>query len=261
MQPRLQSCRPHCIARPADAERVPNVHGARSNDELDQGAAGAGARGGPHAHVRCDRDRLRGRRRNGRARAHVAGTESPDARGGQETRHQQGTQIDGVALRAPAPWGDAARSGSADDERVHDSPAAVRRRIEVQQSPLEYPELERRGLLQEHRGGREGAPVHGNEIRLGACPRARRQDEHLGPARAPVVGLRLQGEEPRRIRRGLADLVRRHRAVLRPRGPVSRDLRRQGEPAASAGQPLPAAEPADESRGDVAQAPSKAWAA
>ena len=83
-----------------------------------------------------------------------------------------------------------------DDERVHDSSAALRRRIEVQQSPLEYPELERRGLLQEHRRGREGAPVYGHEVRLGACSRPRRQDEHLGSARAPAVGLRLQGEAP-----------------------------------------------------------------
>ena len=58
-------------------------------------------------------------------------------------------------------------------------------------------------------------PVHRHQLRLGARARARRQDEHLGPPRAAPLRLRLQGEDARRLRRGLADLLRRHRAVLR----------------------------------------------
>ena len=81
----------------------------------------------------------------------------------------------------------------------------------------------------------------------------RRQDEHLGPAGAAALGLRLQGEEPRRLRRGLADLLQGHRAVLRPGRPVPRDLGRQGEPPASARQHLPAADPARERGSHAAQ--------
>ena len=73
----------------------------------------------------------------------------------------------------------------------------------------------------------------------------RRQDEHLGPPRAAPLRLRLQGEEPRRLRRGLADLLRRHRALLRQGRPLPRHLRPQGRPAASARQPLPAPDTAE----------------
>ena len=82
---------------------------------------------------------------------------------------------------------------------------------------------------------------------------SRWQDEHLGPAGAAALGLRLQGEEPRRLRRGLADLLQGHRALLRPRRPLPRDLRRQGEPAVSAGQHFPAADPAGERRSHAAR--------
>ena len=68
---------------------------------------------------------------------------------------------------------------------------------------------------QEHRRRREGPPVHRHQLRVGARAAARRQDEHLGPPRAAPLRLRLQGQAPRRLRRGLADLLRRHRAVLR----------------------------------------------
>ena len=44
-----------------------------------------------------------------------------------------------------------------------------------------------------------------------------------------------------------------HRALLRPRGPVSRDFRRQGEPPVPARQPVSAADTARERRGDAAQ--------
>jgi hypothetical protein len=45
-----------------------------------------------------------------------------------------------------------------------------------------------------------------------------------GAARTPPERLRLQGQEPRRLGRGLADLVRGHRALLRQGRPLPRDL-------------------------------------
>ena len=89
------------------------------------------ARSGSCGHLRRDRRRLRRRGRHGRARADVAGPEGPDARGRQEARHQQGAQVARVALRPPAPWRHAARASRADAQRVHDPPAAVRRRVEL----------------------------------------------------------------------------------------------------------------------------------
>ena len=111
---------------------------------------------------------------------------------------------------------------------------------------LVRPGLERHRLHEEHRRRREGASVHRHELRLGARAAARRQDEHLGPPGAAPLRLRLQGEEPRRLRRGLADLLQGHRAVLRQGRSVPRDLRRQGEPAAPARQHVSAADPARE---------------
>ena len=46
---------------------------------------------------------------------------------------------------------------------------------------------------------------------LGALARARRQDQCVGAALAAALRLRLQGREPRRLRRRLADLLRRRR--------------------------------------------------
>ena len=50
---------------------------------------------------------------------------------------------------------------------------------------------------------------------LGARARPRRQDELLGTRRAALRAAAVQGGQPRRLRRGLADLVRRREAVLR----------------------------------------------
>ena len=79
------------------------------------------------AHLRRGRHRLRRRGRHGGARADVPGHEGPDARGRQEARHQQGAQVDGVALRPPAPRRHAARASCADAQRIHD-PSAARTR-------------------------------------------------------------------------------------------------------------------------------------
>ena len=82
--------------------------------------------------------------------------------------------------------------------------------------------------VEEHPRRREGASLHRHQLRLGARARARRQDEHLGTPRAAPLRLRLQGEDARRLRRGLADLLHGHRAVLRPRRQLPRHLRTQG---------------------------------
>ena len=56
---------------------------------------------------------------------------------------------------------------------------------------------------------------------------------------------RLQGEVARRLRRGLADLLRGHRAVLRQGRSLPRHLGPERESAASARQPLPAPDQAE----------------
>src|SRR5881409_2526842 len=52
--------------------------------------------------------------------------------------------------------------------------------------------------------------------------RAWGQDQHLGTPGAAPLRLRFQGQDPRRLRRGLADLVRGHRALLRQGRPLPR---------------------------------------
>ena len=113
--------------------------------------------------------------------------------------------------------------------------------------------LERPRLLEEHRRQREGSPVHGQQLCLGARPLPGRKDQHLGAPGAAPLRLRLQGEEPRRLRRGLADLVQGHRAVLRSSRPVPGHLRSQGEPAAPARQHLSAADAAQCRGGHASQ--------
>ena len=118
------------------------------------------------------------------------------------------------------------------------------------------------GLHQELLRQREGPSLHRHQLLVGALARARRQDQRLGTAGAAAVRLRLQGGEPRRLRRRLADLLRRRRAVLRPGRPLSRHFRRHREPAVAAGLDLPAADaslnPAEvHMRGALAQ--KKGW--
>ncbi len=58
---------------------------------------------------------------------------------------------------------------------------------------LVRPGMERLGLQQEHRRQREAASVHRHQLRVGPRAVSRRQDEHLGAARAADGGSRLQG--------------------------------------------------------------------
>ena len=111
-------------------------------------------------------------------------------------------------------------------QRVHDPPAAVRAR--TRHTPKVYSYVQGWGGTDYSKNivvDEKDHPYTGHELRLGPRAAARRQDEHLGPPGAAPLRLRLQGEEPRRLRRGLADLLHGHRAVLRPRRSVSRDLR------------------------------------
>ena len=205
-------------------------------------------------HVRRDRRRVGRRRRHGRQRAHGEGAEGPAPRGRQEGRPPDRAALDAVAVRSPAPRRRAAWLAGALAQRVHHPQAALRREEQrVQARLLVRRRLGRHGLRQEHPRRREAESVHGDELRVGPRARARREDEHLGPARAANVGLRLQGQVARRLRRGLADLVRRHRAVLRPRRPLPRHLGPQGRIAAPARQHFPADEQAQRGRDQAAQ--------
>ena len=65
--------------------------------------------------------------------------------------------------------------------------------------------------------------------RVPVVPRAdaRRPDQPLGPHRPALRPLGLQGAEPRRPGRRLADLLRRRQALLRPAGPAGGPLRHE----------------------------------
>ena len=98
-------------------------------------------------------------------------------------------------------------------ERVHVPPAALR----AKDSPL----ASVHSYIQGWSGSRttrrtswwtrRSTPTR-HALRLGARALPGGQDQHLGPARPAPLRLRLQGEEPRRLRRGLADLLRRPRS-------------------------------------------------
>ena len=77
---------------------------------------------------------------------------------------------------------------------------------------------------------------------------AGRQDEPLGAPRPAALRLRFQGEEPRRLRRGLAHRLRRHRPLLRQCRPLPRHRGPPRGPRLPARQHLPAHDPA-QSRG------------
>src|SRR5207244_4069717 len=72
-----------------------------------------------------------------------------------------------------------------------------------------------------------------------------------------AFGLRLQGQDPRRLRRGLADLLRGPGTLLRQGRPLPRRRRPQGEPAPSARQPLPAHDAAESLAGAAAAEPEE----
>ena len=103
-------------------------------------------------------------------------------------------------------------------------------------------------LFDAQRRQREGASDHGHALRVGARARARRQDEHVGPRVAAFLRDGSQGEDARRLRRGLADRLCGHLAVLRQGRHAARDQRDEGRHPAPAGRPLPAAVEAERRR-------------
>ena len=72
-------------------------------------------------------------------------------------------------------------------------------------------------------------------------PHAGRPHQPLGPHLAALRALGLQGQEPRRPGRRLADRLRRHQALLRPPRPDGRDLRLERGDRERARRDLPAA--------------------
>jgi hypothetical protein len=96
------------------------------------------------------------------------------------------------------------------------------------------------GLRQELPGERGGPSLHGDALRVGARPRPGRQDEHLGPPGPAPLRLRLQGQDPRRLRRRLAHLLRR---TSRPT--TTRSISTSASPAIPRARP-PARQPVPE---------------
>ena len=121
---------------------------------------------------------------------------------------------DGVAVRVESAGPHAGRRA-----------ARRRRGIQLSRSPVR---LESRVRQVQEGGVVRGQPVHAqlargraegahnrDAVRVGARQRPRRQDELLGPWRAALRAAAVQRRKPRRLRRRLADLVRRGEAVLR----------------------------------------------
>ena len=114
--------------------------------------------------------------------------------------------------------------------------AAARRRVRAQAL--------RRVRRLHRRLGHRGRALHGRRRRalpLVPRPHARRPHQPLGTHLAALRPLGLQGAQPRRPRRRLADRLRRHQALLRQARPAGRPLRHQRGPAQRARRHLPAA--------------------
>ena len=171
--------------------------------------------------VRRDRRRLGGRRQHRRQGADRARHGRAAARGG--SRPDRGRLRPAAAEAAPS-----ARHGPP-------PPREGRAGRPARPGP---PLVLQRGVQPVPRQ-RPGEPVLDaarRAVSLDSQPHPRRPAERVR-ARAPAdVGHRLQGREPRRVRRGLADLVRRPRAVVRPRRGVRRRLRQRGRRQPPAGR-------------------------
>ena len=191
---------------------------------------------------RADRRLGRGRRHGG-ARAHRSRPRRAAAGGRPAGRLRDGGALDGVALRSSAPRQARARHLRAQRVGLQAAQAALRAVARPLHQRHELAATRRgTGLHQAVLRQREGASLYRHQLLLGALPRPRRQDQCVGPAFASSLRLRLQGGEPRRLRRRLADLLRRRLALLRQGRPLSRHFRRDGEPAVAAGLDLPAAD-------------------
>jgi hypothetical protein len=112
------------------------------------------------------------------------------------------------------------------DDEVELRHAPARRRL----PPQAFRRVRRRAL---HDGQRPALP-------LVAGAHAGWPHQPLGPHLAALRPARFQGAQPRRPRRGLADRLRRHEAVLRQARRIRRALRHQRGPGERAGRHLPA---------------------
>ena len=148
-----------------------------------------------------------------------------------------------MALRLPAPVPHAARPPSDRGGRVQLPRPALRQQPRAGQAQ-EGDVVRRQHVHPELGGRREGASDHGHPLLLGAGARAGGQDELLGPRRIALRADAVRRRQPRRLRRGLADHLRRRQAVLRQGGRAARLLRNERRPGAGAGRDLPAAEQA-----------------
>ncbi len=194
---------------------------------------GSGAAGGMAAHV------LTGAR-----------PRRADAGGRPAGRLRGRGPLDGVALPPSAPRQARARHLRAQRDRLQAAQAALCAGPRPLHQRDELAAARRGpGLHQEVLRQREGASLHRHQLLLGALARARRQDQRVGTPCAAALRLRLQGGEPRRLRRRLADRLRRRRALLRQGRPLSRHFRRDRESAVAAGLDLPAPDPAQPGRG------------
>ena len=193
---------------------------------------GSGGRDAAH-YVRCHRCRLRRVRRLGRQAAGRGRHQGGAPRSRQEAGRQQ-------LLRAHEPVrSEVPRQGSRDHPPHAPAPEGLLR-VHGIQLPL----------VRERPGG----AVHdtGRQALLLAGPHARRRRAHerVGAPELPLQPAGSERQVVRRIRRGLAALLRRPRAVLRHRRGVRRHLGSGGRRARAARRPVPPAH-ADVLRGDA----------
>ena len=167
------------------------------------------ARCRPEEDLRRGRGRLGRRRRHGRARSHLARHESAAARSRPEAAHRTGTEVDAVAVRPSAARRDAARRATR--SRSTSTPSASR--LTPRDRAISTCIRTSQGW-----GGSDYSknivvdekdhPYTGTNYAWVRARAAGRQDGDLGTARAAPLRLRFQGRLARRLRRGLADLLR-----------------------------------------------------
>ena len=181
--------------------------------------------------VRRHRGRLRHLRRVGRQGAHRARAPRAAARARQERRARQGLH------RRPARRRGSTRIAAA-------APASWSRPIPVLKR--DYPLNEKQPDWWVERAG---VAVHrGQALRLVSRLPGGRPLAHLGPAELSPQRPRLRGQRQGGHRRRLADPLRRHRAVVRPRRTPRRHLRLGRRAAAAARWPVPAGDAAQHRR-------------
>ena len=113
-----------------------------------------------------------------------------------------------------------------------------RRRVQLRRPALRQPsgvrevqeahELRRQHVHAQLGREREGESDDRDAVRLGTGAHSRRQDELLGAWGTALRPVRVQGRKSRRLRRGLADRLRRREGLLRQGRHAARLLGQQG---------------------------------